>query len=183
MRQDPDVIMVGEIRDHETAATAVQAASTGHLLISTLHTNDAVGAVARLNDLGVDSFKIGGALLGSIAQRLLRSICPHCKEPVEINKHYFNALARGKQPPEDVVFYRGRGCKKCLGTGYAGRVAIYEIMTVTPALAQAIENGLPSTKLREIALREGMVELATAGLEQVYAGRTTLEEVFYKVSG
>jgi type IV pilus assembly protein PilB len=183
MRQDPDVIMVGEIRDHETAATAVQAASTGHLLISTLHTNDAVGAVARLNDLGVDSFKIGGALLGSIAQRLLRSICPHCKEPAELNKHYFNALARGKQPPEDVVFYRGRGCKKCLGTGYAGRVAIYEIMTVTPALAQAVENGLPSTKLREIALREGMVELAAAGLEQVYSGRTTLEEVFYKVSG
>jgi type IV pilus assembly protein PilB len=183
MRQDPDVIMVGEIRDHETAATAVQAASTGHLLISTLHTNDAVGAVARLNDLGVDSFKIGGALLGSVAQRLLRSICPHCKEPVEINKHYFNALARGKQPPEDVVFYRGRGCKKCLGTGYAGRVAIYEIMTVTPALAQAVENGLPGTKLREIALREGMVELPAAGLEQVYAGRTTLEEVFYKVSG
>ncbi len=183
MRQDPDVIMVGEIRDHETAATAVQAASTGHLLLSTLHTNDAVGAVARLNDLGVDSFKIGGALLGSIAQRLLRSICPHCKEPVELNKHYFSALARGKQPPESAVFYRGRGCKKCLGTGYAGRVAIYEIMVVSPALAQAVENGLPSTKLREIAIKEGMVELAAAGLEQVYAGRTTLEEVFYKVSG
>jgi type IV pilus assembly protein PilB len=183
MRQDPDVIMVGEIRDHETAATAVQAASTGHLLISTLHTNDAVGAVARLNDLGVDSFKIGGALLGSIAQRLLRSICPHCKEVVELNKHYFNALARGQDPPENVVFYRGRGCKKCLGTGYSGRVPIYEIMVVTPALAQAVENGLPGTRLREIAVKEGMVELATAGLEQVYAGRTTLEEVFYKVSG
>jgi type IV pilus assembly protein PilB len=183
MRQDPDVIMVGEIRDHETAATAVQAASTGHLLISTLHTNDAIGAVARLNDLGVDSFKIGGALLGSIAQRLLRSICPHCKEPVELNRHYFNALARGAEPPDDVVFYRGRGCKKCLGTGYAGRVPIYEIMVVTPALAQAVENGLPSTKLREIAVKEGMVELAGSGLDQVYAGRTTLEEVFYKVSG
>lgn len=183
MRQDPDVIMVGEIRDHETAQTAVQAASTGHLLISTLHTNDAVGSVARLNDLGVDSFKIGGALLGSIAQRLLRSICPHCKEPVELNRHYFDALARGAKPPEDVVFYRGRGCKKCLGTGYAGRVPIYEIMIVTPALAQAIENGLPTTKLRDVAVKEGTVELATAGLEQVYAGRTTLEEVFYKVSG
>jgi type IV pilus assembly protein PilB len=183
MRQDPDVIMVGEIRDHETAATAVQAASTGHLLISTLHTNDAIGAVARLNDLGVDSFKIGGALLGSIAQRLLRSICPHCKEPAELNRHYFNALAKGGEPPEDVVFYRGRGCKKCLGTGYAGRVPIYEIMVVTPALAQAIENGLPSTKLREIAIKDGMVELAGSGLDQVYAGRTTLEEVFYKVSG
>jgi type IV pilus assembly protein PilB len=183
MRQDPDVIMVGEIRDHETAVTAVQAASTGHLLISTLHTNDAVGAVARLNDLGIDSFKIGGALLGSIAQRLLRSICPHCKEPVEPNKHYLNALARGAKTPDDVVFYRGRGCKKCLGTGYAGRVPIYEIMVVTPTISQAIENGLPTTKLREAALREGMVELAAAGLEQAYAGRTTLEEVFYKVSG
>jgi type IV pilus assembly protein PilB len=183
MRQDPDVIMVGEIRDHETAVTAVQAALTGHLLISTLHTNDAVGAVARLNDLGIDNFKIGGALLGSIAQRLLRSICKHCKELVEPNKHYLDALSHGKPVPDDAVFYRGRGCKKCLGTGYSGRVPIYEIMTVTPAMAQAVENGLPTTKLRELALREGMVELAAAGLEQVYAGRTTLEEVFYKISG
>jgi type IV pilus assembly protein PilB len=183
MRQDPDVIMVGEIRDHETAVTAVQAASTGHLLLSTLHTNDAVGAVARLNDLGIDSFKIGGALLGSIAQRLLRTICPHCKEPVEANKHYLNALSHGAKAPADVVFFRGRGCKKCLGTGYAGRAAIYEIMVVTPTMAQAIENGLPTSKLREQAIREGMIELAAAGLEQVYAGRTTLEEVFYKISG
>jgi len=183
MRQDPDVIMVGEIRDHETAATSVQAASTGHLLLSTLHTNDAVGAVARLNDLGIDSFKIGGALLGSIAQRLLRTICPHCKEPVEPNKHYLKALTRGAGVPDTAVFYRGRGCKKCLGAGYIGRAAIYEIMVVTPAVAQAIENGLPTTKLREVALREGMTELATAGLELVYAGKTTLDEVFYKVSG
>jgi type IV pilus assembly protein PilB len=183
MRQDPDVIMVGEIRDHETAITAVQAASTGHLLISTLHTNDAVGAVARLNDLGIDSFKIGGALLGSIAQRLLRCICPHCKEPVEANKHYLNALARDEEVPDDVMFYRGRGCKKCLNTGYAGRTPIYEFMVVTPAMSQAIENGLPTTRLREVAIKDGMVELAAAGLEQVYAGKTTLEEVFYKVSG
>jgi type IV pilus assembly protein PilB len=153
------------------------------LLITTLHTNDAVGAIARLNDLGVDSFKIGGALLGSIAQRLLRSICPHCKEPAEPNRHYFEALAHGKEPPSDAVFYRGRGCKKCLGTGYSGRVPIYEIMVVSPALAQAVENGLPTTKLRDIAIKEGMTDLATAGLEQVYAGRTTLEEVYYKISG
>ena len=183
MRQDPDVIMLGEIRDHETAVTAVQAALTGHLLISTLHTNDAVGAVARLSDLGIDAFKVGGALLGSIAQRLLRSICPHCKEPTEPSKHYLSALGRGNRVPDDALFYRGRGCKKCLGAGYLGRVPIYEIMTVSPAMAQAIENGLPTTKLRELAAREGMVDLATAGLEQVYAGRTTLEEVFYKISG
>ena len=183
MRQDPDVIMVGEIRDHETAATSVQAALTGHLLISTLHTNDAVGAVARLNDLGIDSFKTGGALLGSIAQRLLRAVCPHCKEAVEPNFHFLSSLPHRADVNDDTIFYAGRGCKKCLGTGYMGRIPIYEIMTVTPALAHAIEKGLPTTKLRDIALEEGMVELATAGVEQAIAGRTTIEEVFYKVSG
>lgn len=182
MRQDPDVIMLGEIRDHETATTAVQAALTGHLLISTLHTNDAVGAVARLSDLGVDNFKTGGALLGSIAQRLLRSVCPHCKEPVSANQHFLDSLSHSLEIPEATIFYAGRGCKKCLGTGYMGRIPIYEIMVVTPAIAHAIEKKLPTTKLREIAIREGMVELATAGMEQAVAGKTTIEEVFYKVS-
>ena len=183
MRQDPDVIMLGEIRDHETATTAVQAALTGHLLISTLHTNDAVGAVARLSDLGIDNFKTGGALLGAIAQRLLRSICPHCKEPVAPNEHFLSKLNHELEIPSDTVFYAGRGCKKCLGSGYMGRIPIYEVFEITPAVAQAIEKGLPTTKLREIALGEGLVELATAGMEQVLAGKTTIEEVFYKVSG
>ncbi len=183
MRQDPDVIMLGEIRDHETATTAVQASLTGHLLISTLHTNDAVGAVARLSDLGIDCFKTGGALLGSIAQRLLRSICPHCKEPVAANQHFLDALHFNLEIPADTIFYAGRGCKKCLGTGYLGRIPIYEVFVVTPTVAQAIEKGLPTTKLREIALGEGLVELGTAGMEQVLAGKTTIEEVFYKVSG
>jgi type IV pilus assembly protein PilB len=183
MRQDPDVIMVGEIRDHETASTAVQAALTGHLLISTLHANDAIGAVARLDDLGVDNFKIGGALLGSIAQRLLRQICSECKEPIEPNESLLKTLCKERKPPADAVYYRGRGCKKCLGTGYSGRLPIYEIMIVTPALAEGIESGLPHTKLRQIALADGMVELAAAGMDQVLAGRTTLEEVFYKLSG
>ncbi|HEX4416187.1 MAG TPA: ATPase, T2SS/T4P/T4SS family [Lacipirellulaceae bacterium] len=183
MRQDPDVIMVGEIRDHETAGTAVQAALTGHLLISTLHANDAVGAVSRLNDLGVDNFKIGGALLGSVAQRLLRQICPECKEPIEPNESLLKTLCKDRKPSPNAIYYRGRGCKKCLGTGYAGRIPIYEIMVVSPALAEGIENGLPHTKLRQIAIAEGMVELESAGMEQVLAGRTTLEEVFYKLSG
>jgi type IV pilus assembly protein PilB len=183
MRQDPDVIMVGEIRDHETAATAVQAALTGHLLISTLHANDAIGALARLDDLGVDNFKIGGALLGSISQRLLRQICTECKEPIEPNESLLKTLCKDRKPPANAVYYRGRGCKKCLGTGYSGRIPIYEIMIVTPALAEGVENGLPATKLRQIALADGMVELAAAGMEQVLAGRTTLEEVFYKLSG
>ena len=182
MRQDPDVIMVGEIRDHETATTSVQAALTGHLLISTLHTNDAVGAVARLNDLGIDSFKTGGALLGSIAQRLLRKICTECKEPVEPNEAMLEKLNLTAMVPPDAVFYRGRGCKKCLATGYSGRIPIYEVMVVTPTLAEAIEKGVPPAKLREIAISEGLVDLASAGMEQVLAGLTTLDEVFYKTS-
>ena len=182
MRQDPDVIMVGEIRDQETAATAVQAALTGHLLISTLHTNDAVGAVARLHDLGVDPFKIGGALLGSIAQRLVRLICSDCREPSQPNRAMLESLTAGRNVPDDVLFYHGRGCRKCLGSGYAGRTPIFEIMVVSPALSDAIERNAPTTKLREIALSEGMTELAAAGLAQAMAGRTTIEEVFYKVS-
>jgi type IV pilus assembly protein PilB len=174
--------MVGEIRDHETARTAVQAALTGHLLISTLHTNDAVGAVARLADLGVDAFKIGGAMLCAIAQRLLRSICPECREPCAPNQALVASLSKEHEIPGDAVFYHGRGCRKCLGSGYAGRIAVFEIMPVTSALAEAIESGLPNTHLRKIALEEGMRELIDAGLEQVLAGRTTLEEVYYKAS-
>ncbi|MEM1304038.1 MAG: ATPase, T2SS/T4P/T4SS family, partial [Planctomycetota bacterium] len=182
MRQDPDVIMVGEIRDHETASVAVQAALTGHLLISTLHTNDAVGAVARLSDLGIDGFKVGGALVGAVAQRLLRSICPECKEPATANDALIATMAKTHDIPADAVFYRGRGCKKCLGSGYSGRIPIYEIMTVSPDIAQAIEKGVPATKIREIAIREGMNELSTAGMRQALAGKTTLEEVFFKTS-
>src|SRR4029078_3321166 len=155
MRQDPDVIMVGEIRDHETAGTAVQAALTGHLLISTLHAKHAIGAIARLDDLGVDNFKIGGALLGSIAQRLLRQICSECKEVVEPNEGLLKVLFKDNNVASDAVFYRGRGCKKCVGTGYSGRIPIYEIMTVSPAIAEAVENGRPATKLTEIAGSEG----------------------------
>ena len=182
MRQDPDVILVGEIRDHETAQTGVQAALTGHLLISTLHTNDAVGSVARLNDLGLDNFKIGGALAAAVAQRLLRSICQECKEPVKPNEGLLESLLNGRELPADVAFYAGRGCKKCLGTGYAGRIPIYEIMVVTPEMEEAIEAGLPHMKLKELAISQGMTELAVGGMNQAIAGRTTLEEVFYKLS-
>jgi type IV pilus assembly protein PilB len=113
---------------------------------------------------------------------LLRQICHECKEVVEPNESLLKTLGNDSSVPSDAVFYRGRGCKKCVGTGYSGRLPIYEIMTVTPAMAEGIENGLPATKLRQIALSDGMVELAAAGMEQVLAGRTTLEEVFYKLS-
>jgi type IV pilus assembly protein PilB len=182
MRQDPDVILVGEIRDHETATTAVQAALTGHLLISTLHTNDAVGAIPRLNDLGVDRFKIAAALLAAYAQRLLRGLCPACKEPTQPNARLLEALFQGQTIPDGLTFFTGRGCKKCGGTGYVGRIPIYEIMVMTPELVKAVEAGLPTSKLREIARSQGMRELTTNGIEQALAGRTTVEEVYFKLS-
>ena len=184
MRQDPDVIMVGEIRDHETAVTSVQAALTGHLLISTLHTNDAIGAVPRLNDLGLDHFKIAGALLGVIGQRLLRGICPECKESCEPNERMIKSLLddREFEVPADAQFVRGAGCNKCMGSGYAGWIPIYEIFAITPETQKAIEAGLPHSKLRQQAANDGMVELAVAGLEQALAGKTTVEEVYCKLS-
>ena len=185
MRQDPDVIMVGEIRDHETAVSAVQAALTGHLLISTLHTNDAIGSIPRLNDLGLDYFKIAGALLGVIAQRLLRGVCPNCKEPTTPNERMVASLLEGQDItiPDDAVFFKGRGCGRCMGSGFVGRIPIYELFVSSPEMQKAIEAGLPHSKLREHALAEGMVELAPAGIEQALAGRTTVEEVYYKLSG
>lgn len=183
MRQDPDVIMVGEIRDHETATTAVQAALTGHLLISTLHTNDAVGAVTRMNDLGIDSFKIGGSLLGSIAQRLVRGICPECRVPDQPTPGLVEKTFGTSRLELNAPLYRGAGCDRCLGTGYSGRIPIHEVMAVTPRVAQAIEAGLPHTQLREVAIDDGMTELLDSGLMQALAGRTTLEEVYFKTSG
>lgn len=180
MRQDPDVIMVGEIRDRETATTAVQAALTGHLMISTLHTNDAVGAVQRLSDLGIDNFKIAGSLLGSVAQRLLRCICESCKEPAPLNERLLDTLDPEERIPRSTTFYRGAGCKKCLGTGLSGRRPIFEIMPMPPDLVAAVEQGLPHSQLRDYAIEAGMVELHEAGLELAVAGHTTLEEVYIK---
>jgi len=183
MRQDPDVIMVGEIRDSETATTAIQAALTGHLMISTLHTNDAVGAVQRLSDLGVDNFKIAGSLLGSVAQRLLRCVCEHCRRAVPANEKLLDALDPEGRVSRSEKFYRGEGCKKCLGTGFSGRIPIFEIMPVTPEITTAIEAGVPHSKLTQLAIDAGMVELSQAGLEQALAGRTSLDEVYFKTSG
>jgi type IV pilus assembly protein PilB len=186
MRQDPDVILVGEIRDHETASTAVQAALTGHLLISTLHTNDAVGTIARLNDLGVDNFKVAGALVASVAQRLLRKLCPHCKKPTKINERLLDLIFEGRSRPSEIdmqaTYYSACGCEACGGTGYNGRIPIYEILTITPAMENAIECGLPSSRLREIAISEGMTELALSGLLQASLGVTSIEEVYFKLT-
>jgi type IV pilus assembly protein PilB len=182
MRQDPDVVLVGEIRDHETATTSVQAALTGHLLISTLHTNDAIGAISRLGDLGLDNFKIAGALLSAFAQRLLRGICPQCKQPTKPNHKLLDSLLDGKELPENATFYAGTGCSKCLNTGYVGRIPIYEIFVISPEIEQMIEEGVPLSKVRDMAIEQGMTPLAQGGIQQALLGRTTVEEVYYKLS-
>jgi type IV pilus assembly protein PilB len=183
MRQDPDVIMIGEIRDHETAGLAVQAALTGHLMISTLHTNDAPSAIVRLTDLGIDHFKIAGALIGSIAQRLLRRVCNDCKEPVAPKKEMLERMGISLSQIDGRPLYRGRGCSKCLGTGYAGRMPIFEIMLVEDAIVHAIERGAPVSEVREVAKQQGMRDLKEAGLAQALAGNTSLEEVYFKSMG
>ena len=183
MRQDPDIIMVGEIRDAETATTAVQAALTGHLMISTLHTNDAPGAVTRLSDLGVDHFKIAGSLLGSIAQRLLRKVCTHCRVDHEGADALLDRLDPDGKIDRSTRFFKGRGCKRCLNTGYSGRMPIFEIMSMDNDLMAAVESGLPHSRIRELAIAGGMTELRMAGLNQAIAGVTTLEEVYFKTDG
>ncbi len=183
MRQDPDVIMIGEIRDQETAGLAVQAALTGHLMISTLHTNDAPSAIVRLSDLGVDHFKIASSLIGSIAQRLLRKICVDCKETIEPRKEILDRMGITPEQLEGKKLYRGRGCSRCLGTGYAGRMPIFEIMLVDEQVVHAIERAAPVSEIREIAKRAGMRDLKEAGLAQAFAGNTTLDEVYFKSMG
>jgi type IV pilus assembly protein PilB len=183
MRQDPDVIMIGEIRDHETAGLAVQAALTGHLMISTLHTNDAPSAVIRLGDLGIDHFKIASSLIGSIAQRLLRRICPECKIEVPAKRELLERLGMAVDALQGRPLYHGRGCSKCLGTGYSGRLPIFEIMLINDALVHAIERGAPVSELRDIAKQHGMRDLQEAGMSQALAGNTTLEEVYFKSIG
>lgn len=180
MRQDPDVIMVGEIRDQETATVAVQAALTGHLLISTLHTNDAPSAVTRLNDLGIDHFKLAGAMIGSIAQRLLRKLCPHCKVAGQPSPELVTRLRISREDLANHTFYSAAGCKKCLNTGYSGRIPIFEIMSVSGQVMAAVERGLPVSKIRELAIEEGMTELLQGGLHQARLGVTTLDEVYFK---
>lgn len=183
MRQDPDVIMIGEIRDQETATLATQAALTGHLMISTLHTNDAPSAVVRLGDLGVDNFKIAGALIGSIAQRLLRRLCDHCKEPLEPNPEMLKRLGVDVEQSRASTFYKAVGCKKCLNTGYTGRMPVFEIMLIDGEIMNAIENHISVSDLRGLAKKKGMRDLKSAGMVKALAGTTSLEEVYYKTIG
>jgi len=178
LRQDPDIIMVGEIRDRETADMAVQAALTGHLVLSTLHTNDAPTAVTRMLDLGVPSYLINSTLLGAMAQRLVRTLCPHCKQPTEPpDDDTWRAITAPWRADKPKSVMGPVGCLECRMTGYRGRMGLYEIMLMNPALRRLISNQFDDAKMREQAARDGMKPLRVSGAMKVAAGLTTADEV------
>jgi type IV pilus assembly protein PilB len=177
LRQDPNIILVGEIRDVDTASIAVKAALTGHLVLSTLHTNDAPGSVNRLVNMGIEPFLVANSLNLIAAQRLVRRICASCKEPhqlpvAQLIEAGFSADAAGT-----VTLMRGKGCDRCGGTGYKGRVGLFEVMEMSDPLRDCVVTGAPASELRRVAIEEGMVTLRQSGLEKVRQGMTTVEEV------
>jgi type IV pilus assembly protein PilB len=177
LRQDPDRIMVGEIRDVETASMAIQASLTGHLVLSTLHTNDAPGAITRLIDMGVEAFLISSTLCAVLAQRLVRCVCPQCKAPYEPDDEELKALGVTREELGEVQFYSGRGCPNCNNTGYRGRTGIFEFLRITPAVQDMINLRTPTSEIRREALKEGMVSMRRSGIRAVMDGLTTAEEV------
>ncbi len=175
LRQDPDIIMVGEIRDVETAEIAIRSALTGHLVLSTLHTNDAPGAVHRLIDMGIEPFLVSSSLIAVMAQRLVRRICANCK--VADEKGMAMLKKAGKELPAGVTLYKGRGCRECKGTGYSGRTGIHELLIMDETLRRMVVDKLPTDEIRKYAQNHGMRTLREDGMEKVFAGITTLEEV------
>jgi len=192
LRQDPDVILVGETRDKETAKTAIEAALTGHLVLTTLHTNDAAGAIARLDEMGIEPFMISGALLGILAQRLMRRVCSECRIPYSPSQEELGRFGLSAANEDEVTFYRanklnleqvkeaqasGNLCPKCGGKGYKGRVGVYEVLRISEPVQTAINSGANSDRIKEIAVEEGMITLLAYSLRLVQDGLTTLEEV------
>ena len=181
LRQDPDIIMVGEIRDGETAQIATQAALTGHLVLSTLHTNDAPSSITRLIDMKIEPFLVASTVIGILAQRLVRGICPDCKKSYILTPdHIYYDIVRQNlpdTPPEKLVFYKGEGCRRCNGKGYAKRLAIHEVLLVNQELRSLISKNVPAGELKEIAIKNGMRTLFQDGLLKALDGKTTLEEI------
>lgn len=177
LRQDPDIILVGEIRDAETAEIAVSAALTGHLVLSTLHTNDAAGAISRLINLGIPPFLAASALLGAIAQRLVRIVCPKCKASYSPSSEELKQLFGGAEHDNHVQLQRGKGCNSCYHTGYRGRKAIYEVLCVSAAVRKLIVDGADDDTIKHQAITEGMKTLRENALKEVLNGATTLEEL------
>jgi type IV pilus assembly protein PilB len=174
LRHDPDVIMVGEVRDVETAKIAVESALTGHLVLSTLHTNNAASAITRLMEMGIEPYLLASSLLGVLAQRLVRQNCRHCLQEEEVDDTIRTFLGVA----DDEVFHRGAGCDHCNGTGYSGRFAVYELLVMTESLRALISPAMPADALRQYAMSDGMVDLTQNALEQARLGRTSLAEVY-----
>ena len=184
MRQDPDVLLVGETRDLETAKTAIEAALTGHLVLSTLHANDAPSTIARLDEMGVETFMVSAALIGIVSQRLMRRVCTTCREAYQPDERELGRFGLMAGAESDVVFYRakrhdgtGKSCPKCKGSGYKGRVGVYEVLRMNEELATAVSSGASTDVIRQLALESGMVTLLGYSLDLVREGHTTLEEV------
>ena len=177
LRQDPDIIMIGEMRDLETAQNAIQAALTGHLVLSTLHTNDAPSSITRLLDLGIPPFLIQATLVGILAQRLVKKICTHCKEPLEMETAELTSLGLDLGKEEVVKIQKGKGCIKCRGTGYLGRDAIYEVLPVTETIKRQIHSECETQIIRETARKEGMISLRENAVKKLLKGETTYQEV------
>lgn len=177
LRQDPDIILIGEIRDLETAEIAVSAALTGHLVLSTLHTNDAAGAISRLVNIGIPPFLVASSLLGTVAQRLIRTTCPNCREAYSPSPEEIAQMFGSEGSKEDIQLYRTTGCSDCFNMGYLGRKAIYEILSVSQKTRKLIVNGGSDDAIKHQAIEEGMRTLHKAGIEQALKGETTLEEL------
>ena len=178
LRQDPDIIMIGEIRDRETAEIAIQAALTGHLVLSTLHTNDAPSAVVRLADMGIEPYLISSCMIGIMAQRLVRKICTHCKETYTPSKIELDNIHLSQSELSNHVLYRGKGCPQCMHTGYQGRVGVYEHMSVNAEVRKQVLKSPESTEIKRVAQANGMLTLRDHGKQLVCRGITTLEEVW-----
>ncbi|NQT30603.1 MAG: Flp pilus assembly complex ATPase component TadA [Candidatus Saganbacteria bacterium] len=175
LRQDPDDILVGEVRDQETARVAIQAALTGHLVFSTLHTNDAAGTLTRLMDMGIEPFLIASSMAAAIAQRLVRQVCPRCKSSFKPPKELLERL--GLDPKKDYTFYQGKGCKHCRGSGYKGRTAIFEVLEMTEKIRDLVLRRASADEMKKAALEAGMKTLRDDGLDKALEGKTSLEEV------
>ncbi|CAG0998337.1 partial putative type II secretion system protein HxcR, partial [Gammaproteobacteria bacterium] len=177
LRQDPDIIMVGEIRDLETAEMAIQAALTGHLVLSTLHTNDAPSAITRLMELGVPPYLINATLLGVMAQRLTRTLCPHCKQDGAISDEQWTELISPWKFSKPARISVAAGCLECRMTGYRGRTGLYEILTISAEMRKLVTKDADLAKIKAQAYKEGMKTLRINGAEKIVAGLTTFEEV------
>jgi type IV pilus assembly protein PilB len=177
LRQDPDIIMVGEIRDKETAEIAIQASLTGHLVLSTIHTNDAPSATTRLVDMGVEPFLISSSILGVLAQRLARTICTNCREAYAPPVEALHRLGLKPEQGEEILFYRGKGCDRCKGSGYKGRYGIFELMPMSEAIRELVLKGASADQIRQQAVAEGMKTLADDGILKVLEGATTIDEL------